>query len=281
MKEKVVFFGSSKHVIPIIDVLRRNFDLALVVTTEKLPTDPIPSYCHKKHIPHISVSTLSDPTLNPQLSTFNSPVAVLADFGLIIPKDILNAFPKGIINIHPSLLPKHRGPTPVQTAILEGVKVTGVSIIKIDDKIDHGTLLGQEKEEILPADTSESLHKRLFEKGANLLIKVLNKYIEGNLKPSPQNHKKATFTKPLTRQDGFIDPSTFNSQLSTLSLDRMIRAYFPWPGVFTKLKINNKELRIKLLPDKKIQVEGKRPMSYKDFINGYPGAKNILSMLQK
>ncbi len=290
---KIVFFGSSEYVIPIIKTLQKNFDLKLVLTTEKpkpqksnlalqgdaLQSYPVIRYCVENKIPYLSVSNLSDPTINQELITINPTVGVLADFGLLIPEEILNAFPKGIVNIHPSLLPKYRGPTPVQTAILNGDKVTGVSIMKLDEEIDHGPNLGQEKETILDTDTSETLYKRLFEKGANLLLKVLPKYLDGSLNPTAQNHKEATITKPLTRADGYIDISKFQIPNSKFELERKIRAYFPWPGVFTKLKINNKELRIKLLPDKKIQVEGKKPMSYKDFGNGYPEIKQQLVKL--
>ena len=278
----IIFFGSSKFVIPILEVLRKNFDLKLVLTTENpnlalqgeaLQT-PVIRYCVKNKIPYLSISNLSDPTLNSQLSTLNSEVAVLADFGLILPDKILNAFPKGIINIHPSLLPKYRGPTPVQTAILNGEKITGVSIMKLDKEIDHGPILGQEKEEILDTDTADILYKRLFEKGANLLIKVLPNYIKGSLKPTTQNHKEATFTKTLTRQDGYVDISKIKMQKS--KIDRMIRAYFPWPGAWTNLRINDKLLRIKFLPGNKIQAEGKKPMTYKDFQNGYPNAKGVI-----
>ncbi len=281
LKLKIIFLGSSKFVIPILEVLQENFDLKLVLTTEKNPSDAVPDYCIKNKIPYFSASSLSDPTFNSQLSTFNSPVAVLADFGLLVPKDVLNAFPKGILNIHPSLLPKYRGPTPVQTAILNGDKTTGVSIMKLDEEIDHGPILAQQKEEILDKDTSETLYKRLFEKGANLLLKVLSEYLNENQKPIPQNHKQATFTKPLTRQDGYIEMPFLTSHFSPLILKRMIRAYFPWPGVFTKLKINGKELRVKLLPENKIQVEGKKPTSYKDFLNGYPDAKSVILPILK
>lgn len=262
---KVVFFGSSKFVIPILEVLNKNFELKLVITTEKNSTDAVPNYCSKNKILYLSVQQFSNSTIK-QLRKTKSPVAVLADFGLIIPKDVLNAFPKGIINIHPSLLPKYRGPTPVQTAILNGDKTTGVSIIKLDEEIDHGPILGQEKEEILSFDTSESLYKRLFEKGANLLIRVLPKYIKGYLNPMEQNHNNATFTKLLTREDGFVNLTS----LTIENLKLKIRAYFPWPGVWTELRIKDKLLRIKLLPNQKLQVEGKKPMSYKYFINGYP-----------
>ena len=300
----VVFFGSSKFVIPILEVLSKNFDLKLVLTTESPASParldsaeraggpkpnlvppwrdyPVIKYCVKNKIPYLSVSNLSDPKINSQLSNVNCQIAVLANFGLIIPKQILNAFTKGIINIHPSLLPKYRGPTPVQSAILNGEKTTGVSIMKLDDKIDHGPILAQEKEEILPLDTAESLYKRLFEKGANLLLKVINKYLEGDLKLTPQNHKKATFTNRLTRQDGYVDVSNEVTAVTKKDmLERMIRAYFPWPGAWTNIRINDKLLRIKLLPENKIQVEGKKPMTYKDFLNGYPKiGKELLSKL--
>ena len=282
----IIFFGSSKFVIPILEVLRKNFDLKLVLTTEKNPTDAVPSYCTKHKIPYLSVKQFNNLTIS-AIAGALAPVAVLADFGLIIPKQILNVFPMGIINIHPSLLPKYRGPTPVQTAILNGEKTTGVTIIKLDEEIDHGPILGQEKERILDTDTAESLYKRLFEKGANLLSEVLNKYLEGDLKPTSQNHRSATFTKPLTRQDGYIDLSSSSLKIENLKLK--IRAYFPWPGVWFKTKLRGAEKIIKLLPNYLktqhpndpflIQVEGKKPMSYKDFFNGYPEAKNVHSLI--
>ena len=291
MKAKIIFFGSSKFVIPILEVLRKNFDLSLVLTTENPKVSkgdlapprrgyPVVKYCVENKIPYLSIQQFNNSTIE-QLKTIHSPVAVLADFGLIIPKEILNAFPKGIINIHPSLLPKYRGPTPVQTAILNGEKTTGVSIMKLDQEIDHGPILGQEKEEILPTDTSETLYKTLFEKGANLLLKVLPDYLNGNLNPTAQNHKEATFTKPLTRQDGYLDVS--NEATAVAKIDTMIRAYYPWPGVWTRLRLGSggqaKLKIIKFLPGNRIQVEGKKPISYEDFKNGYPNLKQIHVLL--
>ena len=270
---KVIFFGSSKFVIPIIEVIRKNFDLGLVLTTEKNPTDPVPSYCTKNKIQYLSVSNLSDPNLKSLILNLKSPIAVLADFGLIIPEDILNAFPKGIINIHPSLLPKYRGPTPVQSAILNGEKTTGVTIIKLDEEIDHGPILFQTKAGISPNDTSESIYERLFKMSSSSAVSTIELYLKGKIKPQEQDHKKATLTHHLARLDGYVD---LNKPPSRAKLEKMIKAYFPWPGTWTKLRIANRELRIKFLPDKKIQVEGKKPMSYKDFVNGYPNtAKNL------
>src|SRR3989344_7514009 len=204
MKTKIVFFGSSRYVIPIIEVLRNNFDLSLVLTTEKSLSDSVPSYCINYKIPYLSIQQFNNGTMK-QLANLNASIGILADFGLLVQEKILNTFPKGIINIHPSLLPKYRGPTPVQTTIYNGEKETGVSIIKLDNKIDHGPILGQEKEEILPLDTAQSLYERLFRKGGEMLPNIINKYLNGSLNPIAQNHKNATFTKHLSRQDGFID----------------------------------------------------------------------------
>jgi len=275
---KLVFFGSSKYVIPIIAILKSaklRFDLVLVVTTEKNPSDAVPSYCLANKIPFISVQQFNNLTMQAIKDAYAS-FAILADFGLIIPQKVLKIFPKGIINIHPSLLPKYRGPTPVQNAILNGEKVTGVSIIRLDDKVDHGPILCQKNEKILPDDTSETLYLRLFKIGSDLIYQNIKQYIKEQLKPQQQDHSKATFTKLLQKNDGLIN---LDNPPSSVKIDRMIRAFYPWPGVFFKYKFDNKEKIIKLLPENKIQVEGKKPMSYKDFMNGYSEGKNILKKL--
>lgn len=276
---KVVFFGASRFVIPVIELLRKKFDLALVITTEQEQTDSIPNYCKKYAIPYISVKTLSEENLKSYIINLKSDLGILAYFGLLVPNDILNIFPKDIVNIHPSLLPKYRGPTPVQTAILNGEKKTGVTIIKLDEQIDHGPILAQVEEPILANDTAETLHERLFKIGADLLRKNIDQYLNGSILLTSQDDKKATYTKHLTRADGFInlDPQSPQYPKSPQQLDRMIRAYHPWPGVWTKWKMANDKWKIlKFLPNKKIQIEGGKPMSYKDFINGYPNAKGVI-----
>lgn len=274
MKNKIVFFGASKFVIPIIEKLNKNFDLALVVSTEKKETDAVPLYCKLNNIHFLSVINFND-EIKDKLKKINAIVAALAYFGMILPKNVLDVFPNGIINIHPSLIPHYRGATPVQSAILNGDKETGVTIIRLDEKMDHGPILSQEKENILDTDTTETLHERLFKKGADMLINVLPKYLEGGLKPQSQNDNEATFTKlSFSRHDGYFD---CENPPSKEELNRMVRAYYPWPGAWTIVKIKNKELRIKLLPNNIIQAEGKKPMSYKDFINGYPELRGIIN----
>jgi methionyl-tRNA formyltransferase len=252
MKEKIVFFGAGPYVDLILDVIKQKFDVALVV------------------------SKLNESSID-EIKKTGARVAVLASFGQIVTEEAMSLFPLGIINIHPSLLPQYRGATPVQTAILNGSTDSGVSIMKLDDKLDHGPILAQEVISIEQNDTTESLYKRAFEKGANLLTDVLPRYISGELKPNPQDNSKATFTaKELTRESGFID---INESPEKEQLDRMIRAYYPWPGVWFKTELNGNVKIIKLFPGNKIQVEGKNIMLIKDFTNGYPEGNIILKKL--
>lgn len=275
-KLKIIFFGSSHYVIPIIEVLNKNFGLVLVVTTEKNSTDQVINYCTKNKIPYLSIFSF-DETIRHKLSAISPTLGVVADFRLILQKEILDLFPKGVINVHPSLLPKYRGPTPVQTAILNSEKETGVSIIMLDEKVDHGNILFQKREQILPSDTTESLCQKLFKIGAEILKKELKNYLDGRTKGEKQNDKDATYTKRLNKQDAYIDIS---DNIPKDKLERTIRAYFPWPSVWTRQMLNNKLSIIKFLPEQNVQVEGGKPMSYKDFINGYKEGKELLQKLQ-
>ncbi len=275
----VVFFGNGSYILPILKVLHEKFNLVLVLTTEKSKDEPVLKYSKIHNINYKSIEKFNE-HLAPYILNLKSPVGVLANFGLIIPKKVLTIFPKGIINIHPSLLPKYRGPTPGQTAILNGDRTTGVTIIKLDEKVDHGPILIQIEEQILENDTAESLYKRLFKIGANLIEENLEKYFKGKVELKEQEHSKATFTKPLTRKEGFIDLSSFKIENLKFEIGRKIRAYYPWPGVWTKWKVESGKWKIlKLLPNQKIQIEGKKPMTYKDFINGYQKGKEIIDKI--
>ncbi|KKS90007.1 MAG: hypothetical protein A3G66_04415 [Candidatus Levybacteria bacterium RIFCSPLOWO2_12_FULL_39_17] len=275
MREKVVFFGAGPYVAPIIEALNKDFDLRFVVTTETGQNGDLILYLENKDINYISIKEFDRETLE-KIKKFGAKIAVLAYFGTIVPKSVLDIFPLGIINIHPSLLPKYRGASPGQAAILNGDPTTGVSIIKLDEEVDHGLMLAQIEEIIKLNDTSETLYRRLFQKGAVLLSQVLPKYISGELKPVEQNHSKATFTERLTRESGLID---LTKPPQPPKLARMIRAYYPWPTVWFRAKLNGKEKIIKLLPEEKIQVEGKKIMRFADFANGYPEGHSILSRL--
>lgn len=269
------FFGSSPYVFPIISLLNTNFTLKGVLTTEMNTKNGVVEYCKELAIPCQSTQSVKNPSLLQELKKTDAVLGIVADFGLILPPSILTLFSQGILNIHPSLLPQYRGPSPVQSAILAGNHTTGVSIIKLDEQMDHGPLLAQQEEIILPTDTAQTLYERLFTKGATLLGESIPSYIAGTLLPTEQDHTHATYTKKLIRQDGFVDIHTIGKEL----LDRTARAYHPWPGAWTWITINNKKARVKLLPAGMIQVEGKKPMTYKDFMNGYPTNKEILTRL--
>lgn len=275
---KVVFLGSSHNVFPIIEVLKNKFELESVFTTETEEKASIIPFCISKGIEIVEVHSKDE--LKKEVFKTKADLAVVADFGLIIPTEVLKHFRHGILNVHPSLLPKYRGPTPVQQAILNGEDKTGVTIIKLDEKMDHGPILIQEERQISPDDTSQSLYEILFRMGAELLLKVIKPYINAKLDPIPQNHNEATYTHLLTKQSGFIPVSDMPS---FEQLDKLTRAYFPWPGVWMRTQVSQtEEKRIMFLPFKRIQVEGKKEMEYKDFINGYPQADpNLLSFLKK
>ncbi len=202
-------------------------------------------------------------------------IAVIAAYGKILTQEELSTPKFGSINIHPSLLPKYRGPSPIQSAILNGDKISGITIIKIDDEIDHGSILYQESLELSGSDNFDILSKKIFLRSSEVLPQIIKDFIAGKIKPVPQDHSKASFCDHLTRQSGFFD---INTPPTPEILDKMIRAYYPWPGVWCKWTMNNGQLKIiKFLPENKLQMEGKKAISFKDFLNGYPNFPQGLS----
>ena len=194
-------------------------------------------------------------------------VALLADFGVILKKDLLEQPKYGFWNIHPSLLPKYRGTTPVQSAILNNEKTTGVSLFKIDEQVDHGPVIKQKTSLININDSTLSLSKNLAKLGAQVFNKTIKQKSLDNIQYKVQNHKLATHTKKLTKQDGYIPIEQLTPYLhplfdkynllhllpkrkplhpyilTPLHLHNMIRALNPWPGVWSRL-VSNKVIKI-------------------------------------
>jgi methionyl-tRNA formyltransferase len=273
----IVFFGSGSYSIPVVEMLHQH-GLKLVLTTET--SGPLVSFLEKNTIPYLSTKVTGDLPADRQefkkelwqkVKDVQPTLGVLASFGAIIPQDIIDIFPQGIWNIHPSLLPKFKGPSPIQYTLLSGDTETGVTIISLDEQVDHGPILAQEKLSITGTETTKELLNTLFTKGADLIKKLLQQdYVEA----TPQNHTKETWSEKITKESGYVD---IENPPSREHLDRMVRAYHPWPGVWTKWKKENPpadrqggETKIvKLLPNEQIQVEGKKPMFMKDFVNGY------------
>jgi len=228
-KAKIIFFGSDQYSLLVLKSLfgKDGFKPAAVVTTPQALL--FTQFCQGENIPIIEW---------PSIKKMKPQVGVLASFGKIIHEQILALFPKGILNIHPSLLPKYRGPSPAQAAILNGDKQTGVTIIKMDNEVDHGQIVAQFTEEIQPSDTAEKLYSRLFTNGVEVLKTILPAYLEGRVDLREQDHSQASWTKKLSRDDGKIDwqkPADF--------LERFIRAMSPYPGAWTEVKLKVPALR--------------------------------------
>lgn len=263
MKQKIIFFGSGDYTVPVVKMLT-NFDLALVVTTEQ--SGPIARFAKQNNIP-LLVSDLTAETDIRTIKDIKPTLGVLVSFGAIIPSSVIDTFPNGILNIHPSPLPRYKGPSPIQETILADEKITGVSIITLDDQIDHGPIVDFTSVNLTGKETTQDLKNSLFLLGSKM-IKVIIHNLEQDreIKAAAQDHSKESFTEKISRDNGRLD---LNNPPPKETILRMIRAYYPWPGVFTEAKLNNVSKRIKLLPDQKIQVEGKNIMNYKDFVNGY------------
>lgn len=189
-------------------------------------------------------------------------LAVVASYGHILTKDELESPKFGCLNVHPSLLPKYRGATPLQQAILNGDQVSGLTIIKMDEQVDHGPIIYQEEIALSSNDNFATLSKKMFQRAAELLPKIIEAYISNKIQLVAQNHDQASFCDKLTRESGYFDLA---NPPSSEKLERMTRAYYPWPGVWTKW--NSKV--VKFLPEGKMQMEGKKVLSWKDFRNGY------------
>ena len=152
---------------------------------------------------------------------------VVAAFGQILRREVLELPPYGCINVHASLLPRWRGAAPINAAILNGDRETGVTIMKMDAGVDTGPILGQRSEEIQPDDTTARLSQRLAEIGARLLIDTLPGYLAGGTQPVPQDDAFATYAPMLRKEDGAL-----NFKLTANDLERQVRAFQPWPGAY-------------------------------------------------
>lgn len=286
---KIIFFGTPLFVTPILEELINRGWLVGVVTSpdQKVGRDqklqasgialnsppivyepPFEYSPDNKDFPRYHKNVLLKPekldeTFISQVSQLDPDLIVVAAYGKIIPQSILNIPKYGALNVHPSLLPKYRGGTPIQAAILHGDSFSGITIIQMDDKMDHGPIVYQEEISFLSQDTLESLSNKMFQRASEILVNLIPEYINGQAHLTEQNHEQATFCKLLNKEDGFFD---INNPPSPEVLDRMIRAFYPWPNAWTKW--NGKI--VKFYPNGIVQLEGKKPTRLEDFLRGYP-----------
>lgn len=238
----IVFFGTHQFAATILEGLiqSRLVDIALVITqpdrpvgrTQELQASPVKLLAQKHDL-----TIDQPPTLKGyELGIRNLEFGIVAQYGLLIPKHILEGLPRGCLNVHTSLLPKYRGASPIQTALMHGDTETGVTIIKMDVGLDTGPIILQKKITIGSADTYQSLDKKLAVLGSAALHESLPAYLDGSLIPQPQNDAEATTCRELTRDDGRIDWHKTNTEIYNL-----YRALTPWPGVWSTW--NDKRLK--------------------------------------
>lgn len=286
INHKIIYIGTPQFSVPILESLIKSDYKPIAVISEPdrpkgrkkiLTTPPVKLTAIKYNIPVFQPEKIID--YKSKIISLKPDLIIVAAYGQIIPQEILDIPKFGSINIHPSLLPKYRGASPIQNTILSGEKTTGTTIIKMDAKMDHGDIINSTKlkYQISKLNFTE-LAKQLVELSAKLLINTLPDYLSGKIKLQPQNHSKATFTKLLKKEDGKINE---NDQPEII--ERKIRAFYPWPGTYfiidgKRFIVKSAQLDQEKIIIKQIQPEGKPPMSMSDFQHGY---RDILTKLPK
>lgn len=236
----VVFFGSGPVAAASLSLLAKSFKVEAVVTKPRAAhhfgATPVLEVCQELGLPtHTPISKAELSHLFAKC-TFNSPLGVVIDYGIIIAKDVIDYFPFGIINSHFSLLPQWRGADPISFAILSGQKQTGISLMLINEKMDEGPLLAQTAYDIPPYATAPQLTHSLIELSDSALQQAIPEYLSGKLKSKPQEvatiaaSKVPTYSRKLTKADGLIDWRKPAEQI-----EREIRAFIEWPKSRTQI----------------------------------------------
>ncbi len=315
---KYAFFGSPKFAAIILErLIDAGLPPALVICNPDKPAGrkkiitppPVKSLIinHATWDIPITQPEKLDESFKLQVTSLKLDFAIVAAYAKVLAKEVIEIPRLGTIGVHPSLLPKYRGATPIQSAILNGEKETGVTLYLLDEKVDHGDIVSSIKYQVLSMDNYETLIKKLAELSADLLIETLPKFVKGEIKPQPQNEAEATYTKKFQAKDGFVSDETLkeaqnapsssrgrkpwrsyintivrllrgarnDSKEAAIKIDRLIRALTPEPGVWTiqngkRVKLLEAELVEGKLKLKKIQIEGKKPKSLAPADAQYP-----------
>jgi len=277
---KYVFFGTPDFAAIILEKLIRSR-----MTPSVLVCNPDRPVGRKKIVTPPPTKTLAEkhriPIWQPERLDFSEAkekfsgldFALVATYAKIIPKEIIELFRLGIVGIHFSILPKYRGASPVQSAILAGDERIATTFSLMDEKLDHGPILFQQEVAIKKDETRTELDNRLAALSGELLVDTLPKFVSGEIEPEPQNHRDATYTKKFSSGDGYIDPKDLDEAQSgnivmATQIYRKIRALNPEPGVYTFIKkTRTKLLKAEINGDSleltRIQRAGKNPTDYR------------------
>ncbi len=299
---RIVYMGTPQFAVsPLRALVAAGYEIAGVITRidkpagrgQNLTAPPIKSAAEKMGLPVYQPKRIREASFIEQLRSIGPEVVIVAAYGQILPQEILTLPKLGCINIHASLLPAYRGAAPINWAIIRGEDETGITIMQMDEGMDTGAVLMQERIVIDPTDTAGSLTERLSTMGAKLITTALPLIVDGKLLPLPQDSARATLAPLLKKEDGIID-----WEIPAVDIYNRIRGLSPWPGAYTfldgkKIKIIATEVVSStgepgrlyerdrqiletgtgkgLLRIVRIQPEGKRPMTAGDFMRGHRG----------
>lgn len=307
---RILFLGNPQFSVTVLDMLvRHGHTVVSIVANADSPRGrkkiitppPIKIYAAANGIPIYQYRRIHPDTWKKDIP--EADIYIVASYGMLLPAWLLELPRYGVLNVHPSLLPKYRGPSPIPGAILNGESKTGVTIMLTDEKMDHGPIIAQRELGIAPDDSASTLEQKLAKLGGELLIAAIPGWVSGAITPQTQDHLHATFTKIIKKEAGRIDWN-----MPTDYILRHIRAYTPWPSSWAELSYRNRlPMRIKILRAQKgarlpkeiapgsiqydenqlavatrdsfliideLQLEGRKPMTSRVFLRGY---KHLLS----
>jgi methionyl-tRNA formyltransferase len=234
-----------------------------------LTPSPVSDIGQKYGITTLKPSRINQEWLDENAQDLAADIYIVVAYGKILPQTLLDIPSKGALNVHYSLLPKYRGASPIQESILHGDQETGITIMYMSAQMDTGDIISQKSYSLSHKDTFETLSTDLSHQSVPLLLEVLRQIDNDSVTAVPQDESKATYCREgkkstlVEKEDGYFD---IDNPPSLEQLDRMIRAYYPWPNAWTRW--NNKI--VKFYPDEIVQIEGKNPVPLKVFLNGYP-----------
>lgn len=281
---KIIFMGSPQFAVPILTAIHQNYSLQAVVTQPDKPAGrgkrmvacAVKQFAMENQIPVLEpVKLRKEPETIDLLKNYQPDLIIVAAYGQILPAAVLEIPKYGCINVHASLLPRWRGASPIQAAILHGDLESGVTIMKMDPGMDTGPILRKRAVPLEPAETEESLSEKLSILGKELLMEVLPDYLDGEIQSEAQDDEEATYAPLIKKEDGELDP---NQPIEIL--ERKVRALNPWPGTFLLWKdIVLKVIEAEISSEKILKV-GERGIFQKYPIMGCVGGSLVLKKVQ-
>lgn len=256
---RILFMGTPDFAVSSLRKLQEEHEVIAVFTKidkpnqrgKKIQYTPVKQYALEHNLEVIQPKSVKDMEIIEKIKEYRPDLIVVVAYGKILPKEILEIPKYGVINVHSSLLPKYRGAAPIHASIIHGEKESGVSIMYVVEELDAGPVLAQESVEILEEDNCESLHNKLQEIGANLLLKTISKMEKQEIQAIPQDETKVSFVKPFQKEDCKID---WNQ--SAREIFNFVRGMDPFPGAFTIYQ--GKQLKIgRVEEEKEMILEGK------------------------